>query len=192
MEYLKEKKEIILERELSKLDKLVLNFIKILKKHVDYVIISGYISILLGRSRATEDVDLFIKKINYIQFYELNKELEKNNFECINSENPNEIFSYLNSGLAIRYSRKGKPIPNFEIKFPKKEIDEGTFEDFIKVFIKKENLKISSLERHIAFKKYFLKSDKDMEDALHIEELFEKQLDYEKINKLKAILESGE
>jgi hypothetical protein len=192
MEYIKEKKEIMLERELSKLDKLVLNFIRILKKYVDYVIISGYISILLGRSRATEDVDLFIKKINYLQFYELNKELEKNNFECLNSGNPEEIFSYLNTGLAVRYSRKRKPIPNFEIKFPKKNIDEETFKDFIKVFIKEENLKISSLERHIAFKKYFLKSDKDMEDALHIEELFEKQLDYEKINKLKSILESGE
>ena len=72
MEYNKEKKEIITDRELSNLDKLVLKFIKILEKHVDYVIISGYVSILLGRSRATEDVDVFINKIHinvFSKFY---------------------------------------------------------------------------------------------------------------------------
>jgi RecA-family ATPase len=64
MEFNKEKREITLERELSDLDKLVLRYIEILSKHVDYVIISGYVSILLGRSRSTEDVDVFIKKMS--------------------------------------------------------------------------------------------------------------------------------
>ena len=60
MKYDTDKKEIILDKELNELDKYVLEFIKILEKHVDYVIISGYVSILLGRSRSTEDIDLFI------------------------------------------------------------------------------------------------------------------------------------
>ena len=47
---------------------------------------------------------------------------------------------------------------------------------------------ISCLERNIAFKKYFLKSDKDNEDANHLEELFRDKLDYGKINKIRELI----
>ena len=43
----------------SKLDLFVIDFINILKKYMDYVIVSGYVSILFGRSRGTEDIDLY-------------------------------------------------------------------------------------------------------------------------------------
>ena len=64
MEYDVDKREIKSDKVLNNLDKFVIDFIKILEEHVDYVIISGYISILLGRSRATEDIDVFIKRIS--------------------------------------------------------------------------------------------------------------------------------
>lgn len=188
MEYDVVKKEIKLNRELSKLDKLVIKFTKIVESYVDYVIISGYVSIILGRSRATEDVDLFIKKIYFEKFLKLYEELKKNGFWCLNAEKPEEVFSFLSDGLAVRFSLGNKPIPNFEVKFPKREIDEETFEDFIMVKLPNDKIKISSLERQVAFKRYYLKSEKDMEDALHIEELFKDKLDYDKINKLKGII----
>lgn len=50
-------------------------------------------------------------------------------------------------------------------------------------------LNISSLERQIAFKRYFLKSDKDLEDARHIENVFREHLKKEKIKKYKALIE---
>jgi len=190
MEYLSNKKEIILNRELNKLDRFALDFTRILEKHADYVIISGYVSILLGRSRATDDIDIFIKELPFGQFSELYEDLQRNGFECINAEAPKEVFSYIKDGLAIRFSRKNAPTPNFEVKFPKREIDKETFSDFITVILPSGKFKISSLERQIAFKRYYLKSEKDIEDALHIEELFKKQLDYGKINKLKSIIEN--
>src|SRR3989338_5578599 len=186
MEYFPEKREIILDRKLSSLDELVARFIKILEKHTDYVIISGYVSILLGRSRATEYVDLFIKKVSFEKLLELYDDLKRNGFWCLNAEKPEEIFSFLKDGLAVRFALQNKSIPNFEVKFPKRIIDEGTFEDFILVNLLDNNkLKISSLERQIAFKRYYLKSEKDIEDALHVEELFKNKMDYNKINKLK-------
>jgi len=185
MEYNKTKKEIIVDKTLSNLDKFVLNFIKILKKHVDYVIISGYVSILLGRTRTTEDIDVFIEKISFEKFSKLYKEIKKNGFWCLNAEEAKEIFNYLKENLAVRFTKRDKTIPNFEIKFPKNKIDENAFNDFVTVILPQGKLKISSLERQIAFKKYYLKSDKDIEDALHIEELFKDKLDYDKINKLK-------
>ncbi len=63
-----DKKTIKLDKEINELDKFVFKFIKILNKYTDYVIISGYVSILLGRSRSTEDVDVFIKPIEKIMF----------------------------------------------------------------------------------------------------------------------------
>jgi hypothetical protein len=107
----------------------------------------------------------------------------------LNAEKESEIFDYLSEGLAVRFAKKGKIAPNFKVKFPKADLDKETFKDFITVSLREGKIKISSLERQIAFKRYLLKSEKDMEDALHIEELFKDQLDYEKINNLKKTIE---
>ena len=189
MEYDAEKREIYLNRELSNLDLLVLNFLRVLEKHADYVLISGYISILLGRSRSTEDIDLFLEEISFERFFSLYEDLKKAGFWCLNSGNVEELYSYLKDGLAIRFAIENTSIPNFEVKFPKREIDRGTFEDFIRVIMPGGKVKISSLERQIAFKRYYLKSQKDIEDAVHVEKIFGDKINREKINKFKIILE---
>jgi len=189
MKYCPEKKEIVIGKEVNNLDHFVIDFVKILEKYSDYVIISGYVSILLGRTRATEDVDLFLKKIFIEEFEKLYTDLKDNNFWCLNGKGLEEIYSYLKDGLAIRFARKDQIAPNMEIKFPK-GLAEETFDDFVIVKLPSFNLKISSLERQIAFKRYFLKAPKDMEDALHIEEIFKEKLDYSKINKVKELIEN--
>ncbi len=188
MEYNKDKREIKSERKLSNLDKFVLDFVRILEKYVDYVIVSGYVSIILGRTRITEDIDVFIGKISEEKFSQLYRALKNANFWCLNSENEKEIFDFLKNKMAIRFSYKEMPVPNFEVKFPKDNLDLETFNDFINVILPQGKIKISSLERHIAFKKYYLGSDKDIDDALHIENLFKDKIDFEKINKLKALI----
>ena len=188
MEYNPDKREIKTERILSDLDKFVLDFIGVLEKYADYVIISGYVSIILGRTRTTEDVDLFIKKISEEKLAEIYKNLKKAGFWCLNTENPKEMYHFLTNKMAIRFSRTNFSVPNFEVKFPKDKTDEESFNDFITVILSGGKLRISSLERHIAFKKYYLSSDKDIEDALHIEELFRSKIDYDKINKLKELI----
>ncbi|MBU1111468.1 MAG: hypothetical protein KJ896_01700, partial [Nanoarchaeota archaeon] len=92
MEFMSDKK-IKLNKPLSELDKFVLKFIKIVEKYTDYVIISGYVSILLGRSRATEDVDAFLKQINKETFVKLYHELKENGFWCLNAESDDEVYS---------------------------------------------------------------------------------------------------
>jgi len=51
-------------------------------------------------------------------------------------------------------------------------------------------IKISSLERQIAFKKYYLKSPKYMEDVAHIDEIFGEKVNYNKIDKLKEVIDN--
>jgi hypothetical protein len=182
MEYLEEKKEIILNRELNELDKFVLDFCRILDK---YVIVSGYVSILFGRSRSTEDVDLLVPKMNINEFEKLWKNIYDNGFECINTDDLNEAFEMIDE-YAIRFCRKDKPVPNMEFKVIKDDLGKYSFENKIKVIINKDILFISPLEMQIAYKLKLSSEpdDKDVEDARHIYRLFKEKLNDEELIKI--------
>ena len=107
----------------SKLDIFVVDFINILKKYMDYVVVSGYVSILFGRSRGTEDIDILINKIDMDTFLKFHNELIEKNYWFLNAENPNELFGMLEDELAIRVAVKDNVIPNIEIKFVKSQLD---------------------------------------------------------------------
>jgi len=182
------KNTIKLNKEINELDRFVFRFINILKKYTDYVIVSGYVSILLGRSRATEDVDIFIQEIDKNSFRKFYEELKADGFWCLNSEDTKDIYQYLTSGLAARFALENTTVPNFEVKFAKKFLDKESFNDRMTVVTDLGEIFVSALERQIAFKRYYLKSDKDIEDAKHIEEVFIGCIDKEKIDKYKKIL----
>jgi hypothetical protein len=182
MEYNAEKKEIILNRNINLLDKFVIDSVKILENHTKYVIVSGYVSIVLGRSRATEDIDLLIPQMEISNFIILFNNLITNGYECANSSNPLEAFEMLNVH-AIRFFSKGKPIPNIEFKFIKNDSDRYSFDNKIKLILKDNSLFISPLEMQIAYKLFLSseKADKDMEDARHLYKLFKDNINKEKL-----------
>ncbi|MFH0700955.1 MAG: hypothetical protein V2A62_00795 [Candidatus Woesearchaeota archaeon] len=179
---------IKLEKPLNDLDRLVLRFVNILKKHVDYVIISGYVSLLLGRTRNTEDVDVYIHYLEFNPLSSLFLNLCQDGFECLNTNNVKEIYDYLNEGLAVRFALKGEVIPNFEVKFVKRIQDYDLFDEAVDVETEGGSIKISSLERQIAFKKYYLGSPKDLEDARYVEEVAKGHLNPEKIKKYQQLV----
>lgn len=78
-------------KELSELVKFVKEFIKIVERYFKYVIISGYVAILFGRNRSSEDVDIFIEKTDFDTFNQFWKDTQKK-FECINTNVPIEAF----------------------------------------------------------------------------------------------------
>jgi len=49
--YIIKENEIIVQRELTKLDLFVKEFLDTLKQHSDYLIVSGFVSISTGRTR---------------------------------------------------------------------------------------------------------------------------------------------
>lgn len=185
MEFVDER-TIKLDRELSDLDKFVLKFTDILKRYTDYVLISGYVTILLGRTRTTEDVDLFIPQLGKERFKQIYRNLLEGGFWCLNADSEEELYSMLaEDNLGIRFAEKGKVIPNVEIKFTKDALDELSLREKIKVIIEGGELIISSLPLQIAYKRFVLKSPKDLEDARHLQGLFE--IDEEQINKYKPL-----
>lgn len=83
LKYSKDSLEI--KRVLSGMDKFLLDFVRILNLlKIRYVIISGYVAILFGRSRATEDIDMFVDNIGKETFTRLLKEIEKKGLWILN------------------------------------------------------------------------------------------------------------
>ena len=83
---------IIINRELTELDKFVKDFLEILKKHSNYLIVSGYVTISTGRTRATEDVDILVPILSKEEFSSLLADLQKNSFWCYQGDNITEVY----------------------------------------------------------------------------------------------------
>ncbi|MBS3162184.1 hypothetical protein J4476_05820 [Candidatus Woesearchaeota archaeon] len=169
----------ILNKELSSLDKLTILFISILDRlQIEYVLVSGYVSILFGRNRNSEDIDIIIKKLDFKKFEQLFLEFTKE-FYCINSDNIKELYEeYLCSENSIRFSIEKTFIPNIEVKFPQTSLDILSLKERIRVNINnKFYIFISPLELQVSFKLY-LGSEKDIEDAKYLYEIFKEKLDH--------------
>ena len=181
-----DEKTIKLERELNDLDAFVLDFIKILQKHAKYVLISGYVALLFGRTRNTEDVDLFIERLSRNKFSSLYQDLKESGFWALNAESEEERFSLLEDKLSVRFARVDTSVPNMEIKFVKDLLNQFTLHERIKVITTQGEMYIGDISLQIAYKRFILKSPKDLEDARHLQKLF--SLSEEKIDKYQRIL----
>ena len=172
MEWL-DTKTIKLDKELSDLDYFVLKICSIIGKHCNYVLVSGYVAIFFGRTRTTEDVDMFIEKISKEKFSALYKELQVEGFWAINANSEEELFSMLHDDkLAIRFAERGRAVPNMEVKFVRDLLDAIALSDKIKVITKKGELYVSSIPMQVAYKRYVLQTSKDLEDARHLQGMF--------------------
>ena len=168
---------------LTEFDRFVINFTNILDKYCNYVIISGYVPIFFGRTRGTEDVDVFIDNIDKKKFMTFYNDLIENNYYFLDPENVNGLYELLEEKLGIRAAKKDTIIPNIEMKFIKDEIDKYTLEHRVKVNLNnKFNFFISQIEIEIPYKLY-LGSEKDIEDALYLWDIFQGKLDKKLINR---------
>lgn len=182
-----EKKIILTNKQINKLDEFVFKVTSILKKHAEYVIVSGYVSILFGRSRGTEDIDIIISPISFEEFSGLYHDFLENGFEFINSDDPLELFEMLSEKQAIRVCEKDTILPNAEIKLPKDKFHLAALENRVEVIVNSRRVFVSSIELQIAYKLY-LGSDKDIEDAIFLYELFKDHIDHKKLQHWKEVL----
>ena len=176
MNYSPEKREITLNRKVNNLDKFVIDFTSLLD---NYVIVSGYVSILLGRTRATEDVDLLTPKMSKEEFSKLWIKLHDGGFWCINTPKIEDAWDLLKEH-AIRFGKGKNPLPNMEFKIIKNDLDQFSYENKLKVLIGGNVLYISPIELQIAYK-LFLGSEKDIEDARHLYKLLKDKINKEEL-----------
>jgi hypothetical protein len=166
----------ITEKYTTLLDMFVLNFVNILNGMTSYVIVSGYVAILFGRSRGTEDIDILIPHMEKETFCTLHRVLLEGGYEFLNAENEDGLYDMMVNRMGIRIAQKNQVIPNIELKFLKDDIDRCVLRDRLYVRITEGDLCISPLEIQIAYK-LFLGSEKDIEDALYLWEIFKDHLD---------------
>src|SRR3989338_5262657 len=180
---------IILDKTINDLDRFVLDFIKILERHTRYVIVSGYVSIFFGRSRGTEDVDCFIELKSSEILTELWSDITRS-FECMNCSSAKQWEELIHDGISLRFCRKGVFIPNMEVKIVKSFLDKVSLERRIKVQFGGEELWMSPIELQIAYKRKILCSEKDMEDARHLESALQDIISLEKIKYYESVIDT--
>ncbi|MCD6456684.1 MAG: hypothetical protein J7K81_07865 [Methanophagales archaeon] len=103
---------IIIENKVfTALDKFVADFTKVLEEYIDYVVVSGYVVILFGRARGTEDIDTIIGYMNKDTFTSFYQKLSREGYYFLNPEDVNGLYEMLEEGLRIRIA--------MELKFDK-------------------------------------------------------------------------
>lgn len=166
---------------MNKLDEMAIYFSENLSQlNISHIFLSGYVAILFGRNRTSEDIDVVCENISYKKFEDLWHNLS-GEFECIITSDVKDAYEgYLMDKIAVRFAYKGEIIPNIELKFQHTGMDRKALENSITVLLNEKRLPISPLEQQIAFK-LFMGSEKDIEDARFLFKLFEKNLNTGKL-----------
>ena len=77
------------------------------------------------------------------------------------------------------------PVPEMELKLTRDALDLLQLQHKTKIPITGLDVWFGSIEMNIAFKEGYLKSDKDMEDAVHLRAVFADTINEEKIREFK-------
>jgi len=185
---------MVLERKIGDrniLDRFAEDFCDIVDKHCKYIVVSGFVAISHGRTRATEDIDLILEKIDLNTFVSLHNELVGAGFEALQSQHPEILYhKYLIEGISIRYVRKGEMLPEMEVKLAKDILDDMQIKTRVKMPLTGLDIYFSSIEMNIAFKEELLKSDKDILDAKHLRLIYSKEINENKINEIKKLIKT--
>jgi hypothetical protein len=166
---------LIVRREPNQLDELAIEFSEILDRFsINHVYIAGYVSILAGRARSTEDVDVLIENIGEETAGNLAETLTEEGFW--GAAMPlSSMYEMLSNGDNIWVAPEDQVTPHLEVKFARDEFDRASLKNSITARIGGETIPIGPLELQIAYKLH-LGAQKDIEDAVHLYTLFEESL----------------
>ncbi len=183
---------IVINRDLTELDLFVKKFIDTLKKHANYLIVSGFVSIATGRTRGTEDVDILTMITSKDTFDSLFTDLLKNGFWCYQSDTAEGAYAYFENLQNIRFAKSGEMFPNVEL-IPINKEKKAKFFEFThpqRMIIKDFEFKIPPIEFEILYKELVLRGKKDIDDARHLRTFFSDIIKEEKFKNYREIVMS--
>ena len=190
--YILENDTLVIQRDLTELDLFVKKFLNILKKHSDYLVVSGFVSIATGRARGTEDIDIIVPVMEKEKFAELFKDLGKNDFWCYQGDSPEYVYDYIKNLNNIRFAKKNEIFPNIEF-VPFDGTKKAKFFEFShpqKIKIEDFEFKIPPLEFEILYKEIILSGKKDIEDAKHLRTFFSEIIKEDKFKEYEPIIKA--
>lgn len=167
--------ELVVEREPNELDQLAAAFTAILDGlDIRHVYVAGYVAILTGRARTTQDVDVYLEPVDESRVEQLVEALEDNGMW--GPAMPlDDMYEMLANGDNIWIAPDEQVIPHIEAKFARDEADYTALENSLTARVGDAAVPIGPLELEIPYKLY-LGSQKDFEDAVHLFTLFEETL----------------
>jgi hypothetical protein len=161
---------VVIDKPPSDLDRLMLEVGGILDDvGIEYSVVSGYVAVLFGRARATEDIDVITERFDEGTADELAERLQEAGYW--GSAMPLEdVHATLADDIPVRVAEDEHRVPNVELKFASDEYDHISLEDAITVRLDGETLRVGSLEFQIAYK-LDMGARRDYEDALYLHEV---------------------
>ena len=161
------------------------------------VLISGYPAILLGRSRQTEDIDMFLWPMQRAAFVAWYGRLEKAGFWCLNA-GVDGAWDLLEHGQAPRFAKSGNIEPNVEVKIPTERRAREQMDRAWQLDLLGQQGWIGDLSDQVAYKVFMgtaherhakrLPTNKDIEDAAHIARAAHAAIDWDEAHRLASIL----
>ena len=171
---------LVVDREPNRLDELAVGFSEVLSRlDIDHVFVAGYVAILAGRSRSTEDIDVFVERCSAERINELVAELEREGYW--GPAMPlSETYGNLSKGTNIWVAPDGEMTPHLEVKFPSDEFDNASLANAVDAHVGGHTVPIGPLELQIAYK-LSLGGRTDLEDAAHLYTLFGETLSRDRL-----------
>lgn len=159
----------VVEKDPSVLDELILDVADVLAANgVEYAVVSGYVAVLFGRSRATEDIDVLIERCDAETAASVADDLSDEGLW--GAAMPlDDLYVTLADDLPVRVARHGDRVPNVELKFVTDEYDRLSLSNTITVEFGERTLQIVQPELQIAYK-LGMSAERDFEDARHLYE----------------------
>jgi hypothetical protein len=162
---------LFVERSANALDELAIEFSDLLSDMaIEHVFVAGYVAILTGRARSTEDIDVLLEPLPESEVDALFTELRDAGYW--GPAMPLEAtYENLSEGANIWIAPEDQVTPHLEVKFTRDEFDRASLGNAIDAHVGGSTVPIGSLELQIAYKLY-LGGEKDLEDAAHLYVLF--------------------
>jgi len=161
------------DRPPNALDELAIRFTAILDDlGIDHVYVSGYVAILTGRSRATEDIDVLLERVDDETIDRLVLRLDEGGFwgPAMPLDRMAELLED-----AVWVADDEELVPHLDVKFVDDRFDRASLRNRLTATVGGATLPVGPLELQIA-DTLKMGSQTDFEDALHLFDLFEESL----------------
>lgn len=166
---------LIVDREPNDLDDLAASFSRILSSHdVGHVYVAGYVAILAGRARSTQDIDVLLEPADESAIDALVADLEAGGYWGPAMPLP-DMHRMLAGGENIWVARDEEVAPHLEVNYVADRFDRASLSNAITARVGETEIPIGPLELQIAYKLY-LGTETDFEDAVHLYTLLEESL----------------
>lgn len=158
---------LVVDREPNDLDELAISFSQVLSSYdLSHVYVAGYVAILAGRARSTQDIDVLLEPTDESTIEAIVADLQDGGYwgPAMPLE---DTYRMLSNGEPVWIARDGEMAPHLEVKHVADRFDRASLSNAITARIGGTEVPIGPLELQIAYKLH-LGTETDFEDAVHL------------------------